>query len=59
MNYPYTHLRKRIANAEQMDFTNFLVESGHLTEQQKADLIRRFDENLDAKEKLSQLIGNS
>lgn len=56
MNYPYEFLLKRIANAEKADFTDFLVESGYLTEKEMADSIRRFDGNADAQEKIKQFL---
>jgi hypothetical protein len=56
MNYPYNFLLRRIANAEKIDFTDFLVESNYLTKKEKENLIKRFDENLDAKEKISRFL---
>ena len=54
MNYPYNFLLKRIENAEKIDFTDFLVGIGHFTEQEKQELIKRFDNNTDAEEKISK-----
>ena len=54
MNYPYKFLLRRIENSQKICFTDFLVEVGHLTETEKQDLIKRFDENIDAKEKLEK-----
>ena len=56
MNYPYNFLLKRIANSSKIDFTDFLVEVGYMTEENKQKLISRFDDNADAKEKISQFI---
>ena len=59
MNYPYNFLLKRILNAEKIDFTDFLVEVSYLTEIEKEDLIKRFDDNIDAMEKISQFLNKS
>jgi len=59
MNYPYDFLLKRIENAEKIDFTDFLVQSGHLTGLEKESLIKRFDSNTDAEEKISQFLISS
>ena len=56
MNYPYNFLLKRIINSEKIDFTDFLVEIGYLTQKQKQDLIGRFDDNVDANDKISQFL---
>ena len=56
MNYPYEFLLKRISNAEKIDFTDFLVETGHLAEKERKDLIKRFDDNTDAEEKISRFL---
>lgn len=47
MNYPYDLFLKRFENAEKIDFTDFLEESGYI--KSKDDLIRDFDDNIDAK----------
>ncbi len=52
MNYPYKFLLKRIENSQKIDFCDFLVESGYLNEREKEDLIKRFDANLDAEERI-------
>ncbi|MBI2659328.1 hypothetical protein HYX05_04500, partial [Candidatus Woesearchaeota archaeon] len=54
MNLQYTFLLDRIKNAEKTDFTDFLVESKYLAEKDMESLIERFDDNTDAKEKISQ-----
>ena len=59
MNHPYKFLLKRIANAEKIDFTDFLVEVGYLAENERRDLIERFDNNTDAAEKISQFAKSS
>jgi len=56
MNYPYKFLLNRIKNAEKIDFMDFLAEIGYLTEKEKQGLIKRFDDNTDAKEKISQFV---
>jgi|TARA_Y100000310_G_scaffold22935_2_gene21916 Fe-S-cluster containining protein len=56
MNYPYDFLLKRVANSEKIDFTDFLVESGYLTPEEKENLINRFDSNKDAVEKISGFV---
>jgi len=59
MNHPYNFLLKRMKNAEKIDFTDFLVEAGYFTEREKQNLISRFDDNLDAKEKIGHFVINS
>ncbi|MDP3765626.1 MAG: YkgJ family cysteine cluster protein [Nanoarchaeota archaeon] len=56
MNYPYDFLLKRITNSEKIDFTDFLVEVGYLAEKEMEDLIKRFDGNIDAEEKIRQFV---
>ncbi len=56
MNYPYDFLLKRIANSEKIDFTDFLVECSYLTEKERQNLIRGFDGNTDAAEKIIQFL---
>ncbi|MBI1935660.1 YkgJ family cysteine cluster protein [Candidatus Woesearchaeota archaeon] len=56
INYPYNFLLKRIESSEKVDFTDFLVESGHLTLKEKEDLIRCFDNNAQAQEKVKQYL---
>ena len=53
MNYPYEALMGKMQNAKSMDFTDFLVECGHMSKEGMDALISRFDENADAKEWLS------
>ena len=57
INYPYGLFLKRFKNAEKIDFTDFLIESGYIDN--KEDLINRFDENIDAKEKIREFIENN
>ena len=59
VNYPYAFLLKRIENAEKIDFTDFLAESGYLTEREKDELIKGFDSNIGAEEKISHFLENS
>ena len=54
MNYPYEFLLKRINNSEKIDFSEFLTESGYIEENEMKKLIKRFDENLDAKENIEK-----
>lgn len=56
INYPYEFLLKRISNAEKIDFTDFLVEAKHISAAEKETLINRFDNNIDAKEKINLFI---
>lgn len=57
INYPYELFLKRFDNSEKIDFTDFLVESGYIDN--KEELIKRFDENRDAKEKIKESIENN
>ena len=59
MNYPYDFLLKRINNADKIDFTDFLVESNYFSQEEMENLIKRFDNNIDAKEKIKEFIGNN
>lgn len=54
INYPYSLLLKRISNSRKIDFTDFLAESGYLTQKEIGILITRFDGNADAEEKIKQ-----
>ena len=54
MNYPYKFLMKKIINAQRIDFTDFLVEVSYLSEKERQDLMKRFDSNFDAIEKIKQ-----
>lgn len=56
MNYPYELLIKGIANAEKIDFTDFLVEAEQMSSAEKETLINRFDNNIDAKEKIKRFL---
>ncbi|MBI3026663.1 YkgJ family cysteine cluster protein [Candidatus Woesearchaeota archaeon] len=53
INIPYDSILRRINNSEKIDFTDFLVEAGYLTEEEKKNLINRFDDNVEAKEKVN------
>lgn len=59
MNQPYNFLLRRIENAKKVDFTDFLVESGYLAESEMQDLIKRFDGNTDAAERISDFAKSS
>ncbi len=52
MNYPYNFLLKRINNSEKVDLMDFLKEKGIKSTDEIERLIKRFDNNIDAKEKL-------
>lgn len=56
INYPYEFLLKRIKNSENIDFMDFLVEIGHITAEEKEELIKRFDDNIDAREKINSFV---
>ena len=55
MNYPYEFLLKRINNSEKVDFTDFLVDIDAYTREEMDNLIKRFDDNKDAKEKIKSI----
>ena len=57
MNYPYEFFLKRFNNAEKIDFTDFLEQSGYI--KSKEELIKGFDENTNAKEKINEFLNNS
>ena len=59
MNYPYEFLLKRIANAEKIDFTEFLAGCGYATDKEMEDLINRFDNNADAIDKINPFLNIS
>ena len=52
MNYPYEFLVKRIKNSEKIDLMDFLVSEGIKSRQEVESLIKRFDNNSDARDKL-------
>lgn len=56
MNYPYEFLLKRINNSEKIDFTDFLVKNNVYTGKEMDNLIKRFDDNTDAKEKVNAFL---
>ncbi|MBI2657505.1 YkgJ family cysteine cluster protein [Candidatus Woesearchaeota archaeon] len=58
VNYPYEFLLKRVSNAEKIDFTDFLVESSYLSREEKEILIKKFDGNADAKEKIENFLSS-
>ena len=57
INYPYDFLLKRVGNSQKIDFTDFLVESDHLTQSGKEELIEKFDNNSGALKKISAFLG--
>jgi len=54
INYPYNLFLKRFENAEKIDFTEFLEESGYIDN--KEPLIKGFDENNNAKTKINEFL---
>ena len=54
INYPYDLFLKRFENAEEIDFTDFLEQSGYIESKEK--LIKGFDENNDAKVKINEFL---
>ncbi|MBW2980974.1 YkgJ family cysteine cluster protein [Candidatus Woesearchaeota archaeon] len=56
MNYPYEFLKKRIDNAEKIDFSDFLVESNYTSREEMDRLINHFDNNIEAKGKIKEFI---
>ena len=56
MNYPYKYLLRRIINSEKIDLTDFLVQEGIKTQTEIENLINRFDNNTDGKEKLKEFL---
>ena len=56
MNYPYEFLLKRVNNSEKVDLTDFLVEINAYTREEMDNLIKRFDNNEDAKEKIKEFL---
>ena len=54
VNYPYNFLVKMIGNSEKIDFTDFLADIGFIGRKELEELINRFDNNLDAREKLEK-----
>jgi Fe-S-cluster containining protein len=58
LNYPYKFLLKRINNAEKIDLTAFLVEANIYSREEMEKLIKRFDGNEDAREKINAFLGS-
>ena len=54
MNYPYEFFLKRFENAEKIDFSDFLEQSGYI--KSKEELIKGFDGNMDAKGKIEDFL---
>ncbi len=57
MKYPYKYLLRRIINSEKIDLMDFLMEEGIKTSTEVETLIKRFDNNIDAKEKIKEFLG--
>src|SRR3989338_2648913 len=58
MNHPYDFLLKRFRNSEKIDFTDFLVESGFFSREERDKLINKFDGNTGAKEKIAPFLNS-
>jgi len=56
MNYPYKYLLRRIINSEKIDLMDFLIQEKIKTKQEVENLIKRFDNNLNAKEKIKEFL---
>lgn len=56
MKYPYKYLLRRIINSEKIDLVDFLIEEKIKTREEVENLINRFDNNIDAKEKLKEFL---
>ena len=54
MNYPYDFFLKRFQNTEKINFTDFLEQSGYI--ESKEELIKQFDENIDAKKQINEFL---
>ena len=54
MNYPYEFFLKRFENAEKIDFTDFLEQTGYIDS--KEELVKSFDNNRDAKQKIENFL---
>lgn len=54
MNQNYEELMRKILYSRQVDFTDFLIECGHLSRVELDLLLQRFDDNEDAREWLAQ-----
>ena len=59
MSYPYEFLKRRIENAEKIDLTDFLVESGLYTREEMDNLINQFDDNIQAKERIGEFLDDN
>jgi Fe-S-cluster containining protein len=56
INYPYELFIKRFNNADKINFSDFLEQSGYI--ESKTELIRKFDENQEGKEKIKEFLAN-
>lgn len=56
VNYPYDKLLKRIENSKKIDLTDFLVEKNIYSDEKMKRLIKRFDNNEDAKDKIREFL---
>jgi len=56
MSHSYEILLKGITDAEKIDFTDFLVESNYMPRDEMENLIKRFDDNIDAQEKIKGFV---
>lgn len=58
VNYPYDKLLKRVENSKKIDLIDFLIEERVKTKEEIDRLINRFDDNIDAKEKIKDTLEN-
>ncbi|MEK6808098.1 MAG: hypothetical protein AABY14_00255 [Nanoarchaeota archaeon] len=56
MNYPYHYLLKRIENSEKIDLTEFLVMEKIYNREEVNEIIKCFDDNIQAKEKIENYL---
>jgi Fe-S-cluster containining protein len=56
INHPYEFLKKRIDNSEKIDLMDFLVEIGYKNREEIDEMIERFENLEDAKEKVKEYI---
>ncbi len=57
MNLPYKYLLRRVIGSEKIDLMDFLIEKKIKTPEEIESLINRFDNNIDAEEKLKEFLG--
>jgi Fe-S-cluster containining protein len=57
INYPYDKLMKRVSNSVSVDFMDYLIEKKIKTKEEIETLIKRFDDNRDAVDKIKEFLG--